>query len=269
MRLNESHVETYRDQGLVIVHDYLPEAQRAAIAAALRACMPPWDAIRDQPNPPKSNKQGFPYPELVLNRFFVEPDLLAFARAALGTEDIYYRNGYSICRYPGDSPNESGEAWHIDNGNNSLLPPTDDARYGQVVVWYWPEEVTDAHAPLRIIPKPHENDTAYTIPLSVPANSLTIFHNFVWHSATRFTGASGQRYSHAGMFGRADFYWEGFQHYTNQARNAKFQELIGSCTAAERRVFRFPPPGHPYYTPQTLAALEALYPGWNARGEYA
>ena len=35
-----------------------------------------------------------------------------------------------------------------------------------------------------------------------------------------------------------------------------------------RTLFRFPPPNHPYYTKQTLAALEEQYPGWNARGEY-
>ncbi len=33
-------------------------------------------------------------------------------------------------------------------------------------------------------------------------------------------------------------------------------------------LLRFPPAGHPYYTEQTLQALEEQYPGWNRDGEY-
>ena len=43
-----------------------------------------------------------------------------------------------------------------------------------------------------------------------------------------------------------------------------FQEFIDSLTAAERRLWRFPRPGHPYYTEQTLALLEEQYPGWDS-----
>ncbi|HVF10055.1 MAG TPA: hypothetical protein VNA16_04590 [Abditibacteriaceae bacterium] len=58
-------------------------------------------------------------------------------------------------------------------------------------------------------------------------------------------------------------------YYTSMGLNPHFRELIGSLTAQQRTIFRFPPAEHPYYTPQTLAALEAQYPGWNARGEYS
>ena len=47
-----------------------------------------------------------------------------------------------------------------------------------------------------------------------------------------------------------------------------FANLSPVSPAADRQLFRFPPPDHPYYTRQTLDALEAQYPGWNARGEY-
>ena len=47
-----------------------------------------------------------------------------------------------------------------------------------------------------------------------------------------------------------------------------FRAFIGQLSAHERALFRFPPPGHEYYTQETLARLEEQYPGWNARGEY-
>jgi hypothetical protein len=88
------------------------------------------------------------------------------------------------------------------------------------------------------------------------------------HSASDYLGEDGQRFTWGFGLGRADHYWEGFRHYTDKGRNATFSKFIGTLTAAEREVFRFPPAGHPYYTPQTLQALEEQYPGWNARGEY-
>ena len=54
-------------------------------------------------------------------------------------------------------------------------------------------------------------------------------------------------------------------HYTQCGQGSPvFQEFIGGLTAAQREIWRFPPVGHPYYTEQTLALLEAQYPGWNS-----
>ena len=47
-----------------------------------------------------------------------------------------------------------------------------------------------------------------------------------------------------------------------------FREFIGSISAEQRELFRFPPAGHSYYDAETLAALEEQYPGWNAGKEY-
>ena len=101
-----------------------------------------------------------------------------------------------------------------------------------------------------------------------PGGSVAIFHNYSWHAASDYLRANGQRYIWKFAFGRADHYWEGVAHYTHVGRDPHFCEFITSLTAADRQLFRFPPPDHPYYTRQTLAALEEQYPGWNARGEY-
>ncbi len=61
---------------------------------------------------------------------------------------------------------------------------------------------------------------------------------------------------------------KGVAHYTHVGADHHFREFISCLSARERELFRFPPAGHPYYTPQTLEALEEQYPGWNAEGEY-
>ena len=57
-------------------------------------------------------------------------------------------------------------------------------------------------------------------------------------------------------------------HYTNVGEKQHFRDFIGSLSAKERELFRFPPVGHPYYTKQTLEALEEQYPGWNRNQDY-
>lgn len=96
-----------------------------------------------------------------------------------------------------------------------------------------------------------------------------MFNNYTFHAASDFTGSSGQCFTWGWGLGRADHVFEGFVHYTNIATDPMFKQVIASYTAEQRCLFRFPPPTHHYYTRQTLAALEACYPGWNARGEYA
>src|SRR6185295_18664050 len=105
--------------------------------------------------------------------------------------------------------------------------------------------------------------------LACPGGTVCVFSNYTWHSAGNYTRADGQRFTWGFAAGRVDHYWEGFKHYTDMGMNPLFQKLIGSLSAKERELFRFPPAGHPYYTPQTLAALEKQYPGWNRGGEYA
>jgi hypothetical protein len=131
------------------------------------------------------------------------------------------------------------------------------------------EEVGEDQAPLQLIATRYGRDLTKAEKLVCPAGTIAVFTCYPQHSAGDYTRADGQRFVGGGMMlGRADHPWEQFRHYTDQGGNPHFQKLISSLTAEERMLFRFPPPGHYYYTKQTLEALEKQYPGWNARGEY-
>lgn len=216
--------------------------------------------------------QCFPHEEMDLYQAAMDEESIAFARKWLKTDEIHTRVGCLIARYPGHKAGGTGHDnsnLHIDNGNNSLLPMSDELReFGQIGFWIHLEDVDEDQAPLRLIPKRYGKDMTKCVPLVCRAGTLCIFTNFTWHSATAYTREEGQRFTFGYSFGRADHYWEGFRHYTDKGKNPIFGEFIGTLTAAEREVFRFPPTGHAYYTPQTLAALEEQYPGWNARNEY-
>ena len=281
MKLSDAHLQTFVDQGFVLVEDFYPEQKRAAIAAAIRRTLPPWELIKDDPPEHALLQESFPYADMLFNQFIVDWDLIDFAQRVLETGDIHFRHAHNWARYP--NPTGVRPQLHIDNVNNSLLPPNGDNRYGQISVWYFPEAVPADRAPMQIIPKTYghlctqiaedgwvrrSNHLDAQVLLTVRAGTIMIFNTHIWHSASVFTGSAGQRYSVTRIYGRADFFWEGVRSYTNEGMNENFRAFISTISARDRELFRFPPAGHDYYTTQTLAALEEQYPGWNAKGEY-
>ena len=267
MRLSDDHLKTFEEQGFVVVENFYEEEQRARIAAALRETIPSWEEVKEDPPENSLHDDDFPYGEQLFNRLIVDWDLIDFVQRALDTEEIHFRYAHNWAKYP--QPPASDPNLHIDNVNNSLLPVCGDKRYAQISSWYFPEGVGEDQAPMRIIPKPFGRDLSKKILLVVPAGTLMIFSTHLWHSATVFTGKEGQRYSVTRIYGRADHYWEGMTCFTNLAVKERFASFIATLTARERELFRFPPAGHSYYNSETLPRLEEMYPGWNARGEYA
>lgn len=266
-RLTDNHIDELEERGFVIVHDFLEEEQRQEIAAAVRRVLKPWDEIVDNPPQDRSDSCIFPFPEPVLNDAAVNRDAIQFAQKWFRTDHIHFRPRSCLARYPGfrcNSPNA-----HLDNGNNTLLPPTDDRTHKQLWFWIHPELVAEDQAPLRLVPHEHHGDLEKAVPLVCAGGSLCIFHTHTWHSASDYVREDGQRYTWGFAFGHGDHYWEGVKHYTDVGHNADFRNFISGLGARDRELFRFPPAGHPYYTVETLAALEEHYPGWNARNEYA
>ncbi|MEE2710506.1 MAG: hypothetical protein VYA69_13025 [Gemmatimonadota bacterium] len=266
MKLSDEHLKAFHDQGFVVVEDFYPEDKRAQIASAVRKQLPPWEELNNDPPENGLRTVDFPFDDMFFNELIVDWDLINFVQRVLDTEDIHFRYAHNWARYPCEPPPQPH--LHVDNGNNSLLPPCDDVRYGQISTWYFPEEVQEHQAPMLVIPKAYGRDVRRKISLTVPAGTQMIFNTFLWHSATPYLDSGGQRYSVTRIYGRADHYWEGVQSYTNQGRNERLGRFIGTLTARERELFRFPPVGNPYYTDKTLELLEVQYPGWNARNEY-
>lgn len=271
-KLTDAHLEELEAKGYVIVPGFYTGEKLREMQAAQRRSLPTWEKVKADPPPGRAILTDFPPPEMALLRGIVDHRAWEFAQKWLKTEHIHFRAGCMIARYPGFKGGGVGSdaaGLHIDNGNNSLLPPSDALReFGQLGFWVHLEDVDADQAPLRLLAKEHGRDTTQYEPLICKGGTLCMFTNYTLHSASDYLREDGQRFTWGFGIGRADNYWEGFRHYTDKGKNPVFSQFIGTLTAKEREVFRFPPAGHPYYTPQTLAALEEQYPGWNANGEY-
>ena len=266
-RLTAAHFDELSENGFVIIDRYIPDEQCAQMAAALRRILKPWDEVKDDPPEERTACHYFPYSEQILNQSIVDWEAIRFSQKWLGTTHVLYRPGISIVRYPGF---KSGvrEA-HIDNGNNSLLPPsTSDRSYGQINFWFYLEDVGEDQGPTQFIATAHGQDMARAVDMIGPTGTLAVFHNYTWHGAKDYRRDDGQKYIWKFAYGHADYYWEGVAHYTAVGADPHFREFISGLSARERELFKFPPAGHPYYSQQTLETLEEQYPGWNSGGEY-
>ena len=271
-KLTDAHLEELDREGFIVVPNYYTGDRLKTLQTAQRRVLPTYEQIADDPPQDQAGNsllRCFPHEEMELYRAAMDEGGSAFARQGLKTDAIHARGGCLIARYPGHTGGGTGHddsGLHIDNGNNSLLPQSEDLReFGQIGFWVHLEDVAEDQAPLRLIPKKYGRDMTHCVPLVCKGGTLCIFTNFSWHSASAYTRADGQRFTWGFSFGRADHYWEGFRHYTHLGKGAPvFQEFIGGLTAAQRELWRFPPAGHPYYTDQTLTLLEEQYPGWNS-----
>jgi hypothetical protein len=266
MKPTDDHFTQLLENGYVILPRYFTGEKLAELAAAQRRVLKSWEQFKDNPPADRSMYVPFPSPEFALNRAMVDHDLIDFGKRFLRSNAVHIRTGLMLARYPGF---RGDNGVHIDNGNNSLLPMSESHReFGQIGFWVHLEQVDADQAPLQLIPTRYGKDLSNAEKLICPAGTVAVFTNYTWHSAGDYTRADGQRFTWGFGLGRADHYWEQFRHYTDKGLDPHFIRLIGALTAKERELFRFPPAGHPYYTAQTLAALEQQYPGWNARGEY-
>ena len=88
MKLSDDHLQTFDAQGFVVVEDFYPEEQRAAIATAIRQTLPPWEALKDDPPEGSRLADDFPYDDMFFNELIVDWDLIEFVQRVLDTEEI-------------------------------------------------------------------------------------------------------------------------------------------------------------------------------------
>lgn len=200
-KLTDNHIDELEERGYVIVHDFLDEGQRQEIAAAVRKILKPWNEIEHDPPEGRWGSSLFPFPEPILNDAAVNRDAIQFAQKWFRTDHIHFRPRSCLARYPGFKSGANNA--HLDNGNNSLLPPTDDRTHKQIWFWIHPEPVAEGQAPLRLVAHEHEGDIEKAEPLICEGGTLCIFHTHTWHSASDYIREDGQRYTGALLSGTA------------------------------------------------------------------
>lgn len=213
-----------------------------------------------------------------LNLIGVHPELVRFARAAMGTDHVHLYQCQAWAKFTGDADYE--QPFHCDYSNHTLTVPSEDEHLNSVTILCYFTDVTEAHGPMHYVTRTdsnrvagpeaiHANDPALTRKLTPyerssasPAGSIFPYTIDVYHRGTNLTAPGGYRFAVMACFKRAGNDTIGYHawpyHHTKPWHN-----VFNHATPDQLSCFGVHPPGHPFWTETTLRRAARRYPGWD------
>lgn len=294
-------VDGFNDDGFAVLPAYLEEDDLRAAVDALPVLFPTADEFHDAVDPRRAARfrdefagiDPFPFAANALSLLAVNERLIDLAAALLRTDDLRAFSLEAWAKYTGAA--DYDQPHHRDYLSHTVAVPAPSSPPTHVEMFVYLVDVPSelgppSYVPLRftqhlpVLPNWYPREDAqpdaqhptwtattgtlylYDVEVSAagPAGTVVAYRNETFHRATELTAPRGARYTiHAG-FRRADADWITRRAWTDSARNADWYEFVASASARQLRLFGFPPPGHPYWTPETVAGLALRYPGIDA-----
>jgi hypothetical protein len=262
MHITDPQLATYKEQGFLIVENFLTrDEQQAALDGIFSEFAPPYDRYiangRENDTP---RQKLFPWDHSGLNHVTTHPDLIDAAERVLGTREIRLGEGHLGMKYAGE---EYNAFFHIDYTNNTLGPLIDPDDFMHLACFYCFDDVEVGMAPICMVPYGRPDEEA--VPMIVPGGSVCLYSIFTRHSASNFTTSKGHRPVMWVGFNRKDRPWDGGRTFTYKSgsKGAAMNRFIAEATPRQRELLGFPPPGDTLWTKKFADAMSARYPGFD------
>jgi hypothetical protein len=281
MRITQQQTKHYLEHGYVVIPKFLTPAELRKGREGMSRYFPSVDELEATPerygfiyDDPENLQVEFPFADDGLNDIATHPELMAFVQHVLGTGDIRLSQSAIWAKYAGLGHYEQG--LHLDYQGNTLVVPRDDGSYRQVNMILYYSDVPKDLGPTHVVsqtktrdlplwpthrwkktsPELYENEQ----PVIAKAGGLLIFSMRTWHRASAVVAETGARFSHHFVWRAADHDFQGYHLYSRQGENEDLQAFLSRATPAQREALGFPRPGDPYWTDETLAAVQLRYP---------
>jgi hypothetical protein len=216
----------------------------------------------------------FPFSSAALNRLCVHASLIDFAERTLGTREVrLYQVGLSA-KYAGETNYE--QPMHTDR-NHSFLPAAGRAPLWHLETFLYLSDVAADTAPTHLVSVQDSAGRSPTVPLFMPSQdpelyaaerpatgvrgSVLCYRPDVFHRAVDLTRPGGSRFLYNVSYKIAGQDWVGYDSVQCRANSPHWDEFVAGSTPRELEVLGFPPPGHPIWDDELLAATALRYPG--------
>jgi hypothetical protein len=148
-------------------------------------------------------------------------------------------------------------------GPPSYVPMGSTAATTTLPNWYPRiDGVTDPDAPPSwVAPTGHPELYASEISAAGPAGTVAAYRLDTFHRATELTKRRGARYTIHVNFRISSADWVGRHSWPSRSTGPEWVDFVVRATPRQLQLFGVPPPGHPYWTEETLAGMELRYPG--------
>jgi hypothetical protein len=281
MPISKEQLSHYMRHGYVLVPDLLDAAVLAAAQREMRHYFPTWADYTAGAHDPATLPEGartpfidFPFTGDTLNWVATHPDLVAFVQRVLGTMDIALHQSVLHGKYTG-GPSDEEQSLHVDYGGHTLAYPSADPAFWEIttILYYtdvmpdlaptyvvsWEHTQADVLVPRSRPRQEHPALYAHEHPATAPAGSLFVYNTRTFHRGSAFRG-QGERVVHFIAYGPA-VPWMGYNGVAGSAYKPEMARFLEQATPSERTLLGFPPPGHAYWTAETLTGVAARYPG--------
>jgi hypothetical protein len=208
-----------------------------------------------------------------LNRLCVHPSLVDFAERALGSGDIRLYQAHASAKYGGLTNYE--QPMHTDR-NHSWLPAVADPPWRNLTGFLYLSDVTTAENPTRVVSlgdtRGISSHTPVLMPDFAPAvyaaereavgprGSYLAYRSDVFHRGGPFGSDQTARFVLSLSFKRAGHDWIGYDQAQSRSTSVDWIRFAQTCSPRQLELFGFPPPGHPIWNVELLAATQDRYP---------
>jgi hypothetical protein len=284
----------WQDDGFVMLPGFLPADEIAAAVRELDLLFPTAEGFHDGSDPRRERFIGdefagidtFPFAGTEISLLAVNDRILALAEALLGEKDVQLYGAEAWAKYTGAC--DYDQPLHRDYLNHTVLVPSTTPGCRQVEMFVFlndvPEELGPPHLVSRKLtdglpavpnwllrPGQEPGDRfAGTAPAGLyeaevsgagPAGTVIAFDPGTFHRGTGLTAPRGARFSMQLCFRPAGVQWGHRVGWAVQSFTPEWVGFVGRATPRQLQTLGFPPPGHPFWTPETLAGMALRYPG--------
>jgi ectoine hydroxylase-related dioxygenase (phytanoyl-CoA dioxygenase family) len=294
MRFTPKHVEQWRVEGLTILERFFPEDEYLPVlndfetlyaSAGQGVGTARHMGARDDASANRAlqfkNIHIFPYEgSSAINLISLHPELIAFAKALLGTSEVRLYQSHTWAKFTGEA--DYDQQFHCDFGNHTLTVPADDASGRTVDFILYLTDVTRELGALRYVThsdvvaalgSPVISPTAEQQPAlhakeriaEVPAGSLIAHGIDTMHRGANLTAAHGRRFSMTVGYKAAGNDQVAFHAWQDRGNRHLWAQVFSRATPEQLACLGIPRPGDPFWTTRTLELTQARWPEWDMR----
>ena len=217
----------------------------------------------------------FPFEDAALNDLVVHDAMIDLAEQLLGITDPRLYQAMLSAKYAGAAPSDE-QLLHADYANHTLVVPRHEPGYQQLTTFVYLSDVTPETAATRVVPRHLTADIpvertylspvdyaelyAAEVAASGPAGSVLAYRPDTYHRGVRLAASGAARFMLHVSYKPASTDWLGSFALPDAGEDMAWHRFVPRATERQLTVLGFPAPGHPYWTPETLAGVAARYP---------
>jgi ectoine hydroxylase-related dioxygenase (phytanoyl-CoA dioxygenase family) len=225
-----------------------------------------WDAVWPE----------FPFRSRSLNALVVSDLLISLAQDLLDTSEVRMYLAMATAKYANQA-SEYNQLLHTDFPNHTLTVPRAESGYHQMETFIYLNDVSKENGATRFVSRSltrhisveehtlnlHDYGEIYDHPsdASAPAGSIVVYRPDVYHRSVDFTDPTQARFMLHVSYKPATVEWGGYQAWPIKGFSGEWHNFVQGASPRQLSVLGFPPPGHAYWTEETVAGVSKRYPG--------